>query len=337
MGTRDEEYGFLGFARNDRTGVCDLTKKQKHAQEAARREAEEKKRVSQAKKKNKLVKGGKLGRPRKLTPDQLRRGVEEYFASISYQEPVTREEDVILSVDPKTGGVTFALDDKGHRIKRIVPVLNAAGKPLTRTVYTEAPGDFGLCNFLKISRDTWERYGRAVKLLEERRQGQATGDGGDGVGWSTTSSGPSGHLPLKGKALDGGDPSTACGGPPPLGRGGLDAGDGGRGGLGSGRPTAGNGTSAKDGTPPHPSPAATPSPQGEGFDEELREARDYAEIYALARGRVCAYLESAAETRGGRGAQFKLERIYGLTERKDVRLDAGGSIEAYLRTLEEDG
>lgn len=71
-------------------------------------------------------------------------------------------------------------------------------------------------------------------------------------------------------------------------------------------------------------------------DPEMREALDYAEIYTLARGRVCAYLESAAESRGGRGAQFKLERIYGLTERKDVHVDAGGSIEAYLRSLDEE-
>lgn len=154
----------------------------KPANPTEERAAAEKKQTAQAKKKNKLVKGGKLGRPRKLTPDQLRRGVEDYFASISFQETVTREEDIILSVDPETGGVTFALDDMGHRVKRIVPVLNAAGKPMTRTVYTEAPGDFGLCNFLKISRDTWERYGRAVELLEERRRehGAMLGAAGDG-------------------------------------------------------------------------------------------------------------------------------------------------------------
>lgn len=254
----------------------------KPANPTEERAAAEKKRVSQAKKKNKLVKGGKLGRPRKLTPDQLRRGVEEYFASISYQEPVTREEDIVLSVDKKTGGVTFLLDDKGHRVKRIVPVLNAAGKPLTRTVYTEAPGDFGLCNFLKISRDTWERYGKAVELLEARRE-QGTGTREPGTG------------------------------------------DGGRGGP----------MLASAPTEAQAMPLGGFAPTGE--DPELREALDYAEIYTLARGRVCAYLESAAETRGGRGAQFKLERIYGLTEKKDVHVDAGGSIEAFLRSLDEDG
>jgi len=250
-------------------------KKKSEIEQEQKREQEEKRKKAAEKKRIKLVKGGKAGRPRKLTPEELRRGVEAYFASISYQEPVMREEPVILGVDPKTGAVTFQLDDYGHRAVRRVPVLGADGKPLMRTVYVEAPGDFGLCNFLKISRDTWERYGHMLERIE-----QAAGDG------------------------------------------------------------------SVIGTPPHPSPAATPSPQGEGFadgrvpslqggptEEELREARDYAEIYTLARGRVCAYLESAAETRGGKGAQFKLERIYGLTEKKDVRLDAGGSIEAYLRGL----
>lgn len=222
------------------------------------REKEKKQKQTQAKKRNKLVKGGKLGRPKKMTPEELRRGVEAYFASISYQEPVTREEYVVLDRDPETGAVTWQTDKMGHRMVREVPVLGPNGKPLMRTVYIEAPGDYGLCNYLKISRDTWDRYGHMIDKM------QATED-----------------------------PS-------------------------SGSP---------DGLPP--------SPQGEGFtEEELREARDFAEIYTLARGRVCAYLESAAETRAGKGAQFKLERIYGLTEHKDVRVDAGGSIEAYLRGMD---
>ena len=83
------------------------------------------------------------------------------------------------------------------------------------------------------------------------------------------------------------------------------------------------------------SSSSAPTESAAPTEEELREARDFAEIYTLARGRICAYLESAAESRGGKGAQFKMERIYGLTEKKDVRLDAGGSIEAYLRGLED--
>ena len=290
----------------------------KPANPTEERAAAEKKQTAQAKKKNKLVKGGKLGRPRKLTPDQLRRGVEEYFASISYQEPVTREEDIILDVDQKTGGVTFLLDDKGHRVKRIVPVLNAAGKPLTRTVYTEAPGDFGLCNFLKISRDTWERYGRAVELLEERRREQRAMLGAAGEGRQIAGATGEGRQ-IAGATGEGGQIARATGEGRQIsgatGEGGQIAGA-----AGEGRQIAG----------------ATGEGPGPEEDPELREALDYAEIYTLARGRVCAYLESAAETRGGRGAQFKLERIYGLTEKKDVHLDAGGSIEAYLRALDQE-
>lgn len=212
--------------------------------------------MNKAKKRNKLVAGGKLGRPKKLTPAELRRGVEAYFASISYMEPVTREEFVVLNTDPKTGAVEFLLDKMGHRAVRNVPVLGADGKPLMRLVYTQAPGDYGLCDFLKISRDTWDRYGRAVELLEERRQKEATRRDGEHV------------------------------------------------------------------------------PYGQDEDPELQEARDYAEIYTLARGRVCAYLESAAEVKGAaKGAVFKLERIYGLSEKKDVTISAGGNIEEYLRAI----
>lgn len=218
--------------------------------------------MNKAKKRNKLVTGGKLGRPKKLTPAELRRGVEAYFASISYMEPVTREEFVVLNTDPKTGAVEFLLDKMGHRAVRNVPVLGADGKPLMRLVYTQAPGDYGLCDFLKISRDTWDRYGRAVELLEERRR-QGTPEGGQAM--------------------------------------------------------------RRDGEP---------VPYGQDEDPELQEARDYAEIYTLARGRVCAYLESAAEVKGAaKGAVFKLERIYGLSEKKDVTISAGGNIEEYLRAI----
>lgn len=74
---------------------------------------------------NKAKKRNKLGRPKKLTPAELRRGVEAYFASISYMEPVTREEFVVLNTDPKTGAVEFLLDKMGHRAVRNVPVLGA--------------------------------------------------------------------------------------------------------------------------------------------------------------------------------------------------------------------
>ena len=228
-----------------------------------------KKQVSQAKRRNKLAKGGKLGRPKKMTPEELKRGVEAYFASISYLEPVTREEYIILSTDPETGAVEFLLDKMGHRAVRQVPVLDAKGKPLMRTVYTEAPGDFGLCNYLKISRDTWERYGHMLEQLESE-QAEDNQRGAHSAPLQEAQAMPLAASPLQ-----------------------------------------------------------------RDREMKLREARDYAEIYALARGRVCAYLESAAETRGGKGAQFKLERIYGLSEHKDLRVDASGGIEAFLRGLDK--
>lgn len=181
---------------------------------------------------NKAKKRNKLGRPKKLTPAELRRGVEAYFASISYMEPVTREEFVVLNTDPKTGAVEFLLDKMGHRAVRNVPVLGADGKPLMRLVYTQAPGDFGLCDYLHISPDTWARYGNQ-------------------------------------------------------------------------------------------------KPEEPGYDP------DYAEIYARARGRICAYLEGASEEKGGRGAQFKLERMYGLTN--EAKVVVAGGLEAWLREIGEDG
>lgn len=229
-------------------------------------EKEKKQKQAQAKKRNKLARGGKVGRPRKLSPDELRRGVEAYFASISYLEPVTREEYIILGVDETTGAVRFQLDDMGHRAVRQAPVTGADGKPLMRTVYVQPPGDYGLCNYLKISRDTWDRYGKALEQLEaDKRSGQ----------------------PEERQSEDGSQIGAANQKTVPV----ID-------------------------------------------DEELQEARQYAEIYALARGRVCAYLESASEGKGGKGAQFKLERIYGLGEKKELTVSAaGGGVEAYLRSI----
>ena len=175
----------------------------------------------------------KLGRPRKLTAAQLRRGVEAYFASISYLEPVVRQEPVVRSVDPETGAVEYQRDGYGHVMTRDVPVLGPDGEQLTRLVYTTPPGDFGLCDYLHISPDTWTRYGNQ-------------------------------------------------------------------------------------------------KPEEPGYDP------DYAEIYARARGRICAYLEGASEEKGGRGAQFKLERMYGLTN--EAKVVVAGGLEAWLRGIEgEDG
>lgn len=235
--------------------------------------------MNQQKKRVKLTKG-KPGPKRKLTPDQLRKGVEAYFASISYLEPVEIEEPVILATNPETGAITYQRDSYGHIMFRRRPVTDANGRQLVRLKYTEPPGDYALCNFLKISKDTWDRYGHLAEELEAKA------------------------------------------------------------------------SSTEVGAPPHPSAARTPSPQGEGLEtgdaggradkqclslqaqKELEEAREYAEIYALARGRVCAYLERASEEKGAsKGAVFKLERIYGLGEKKEVTVAAAGGVEEFLRNI----
>lgn len=223
--------------------------------------------MNQQKKRVKLA-AGKAGRPKKLTPEQLRRGVEAYFASISYLEPVEIEEPVILETDPETGAITYQRDSYGHIMFRRRPVTDAGGKQLSRLKYIEPPGDYALCNFLKISKDTWDRYGSAVERLEERR---SQGNGGQAM-----------LVP----------------------------------------------TDAGDGAVAH---QCAPLP---GEDEEMEEAREYAAIYALARGRVCAYLERASEEKGAsKGAVFKLERIYGLGEKKEVTVSAGGGVEEFLRNI----
>lgn len=223
--------------------------------------------MNQQKKRVKLA-AGKAGRPKKLTPEQLRRGVEAYFASISYLEPAEIEEPVILETDPETGAITYQRDSYGHIMFRRRPVTDAGGKQLSRLKYIEPPGDYALCNFLKISKDTWDRYGSAVERLEERR---SQGNGGQAM-----------LVP----------------------------------------------TDAGDGAMAH---QCAPLP---GEDEEMEEAREYAAIYALARGRVCAYLERVSEEKGAsKGAVFKLERIYGLGEKKEVTVSAGGGVEEFLRSI----
>lgn len=196
--------------------------------------------MNQQKKRVKLTKG-KPGPKRKLTPDQLRKGVEAYFASISYLEPVEIEEPVILATDPETGAITYQRDSYGHIMARRRPVTDANGRQLVRLKYTEPPGDYALCNFLKISKDTWDRYGKEYEKQPD-------------------------------------DPTYS--------------------------------------------------------ENAALEAREYAEIYALARGRVCAYLERASEEKGAsKGAVFKLERIYGLGEKKEVTVAAAGGVEEFLRNI----
>ena len=62
--------------------------------------------------------------------------------------------------------------------------------------------------------------------------------------------------------------------------------------------------------------------------KQVREAEEFCNVVAQARGRICAYLEAATEGKGGKGAQFKLERIYGMTQKVELQ---GGGIEEFLQ------
>lgn len=85
----------------------------------------------------------------------LEEAVDAYFASISYPEPV-------LVTTP-----TGELDDQGrpkfaHRM--LTDKLDGTGKPVTVTRYMTPPSMAGLCRALKISKQTWSKYGGDEKL-----------------------------------------------------------------------------------------------------------------------------------------------------------------------------
>lgn len=88
-----------------------------------------------------------MGRYRKYKSDkELRRMVEAYFASIS------REKLVMEMYN------TGTRDSWGHFIFEWRPVNTDEGTPMRERQFYVPPTVGGLCAFLNISRDTWERY-----------------------------------------------------------------------------------------------------------------------------------------------------------------------------------
>lgn len=88
-----------------------------------------------------------MGRYRKYKSDkELRRMVETYFASISRERIVTE----LVNTGRK--------DAWGHWEYELRPVTNDAGVYMRERVYDIPPTVGGLCAFLNISRDTWNRY-----------------------------------------------------------------------------------------------------------------------------------------------------------------------------------
>lgn len=101
---------------------------------------------------------GKPGRPKELTANQFRNGVERYFASITSEEEVTQDvPDELVDMD---GTIIRRLDEKGHAIKKRVKVLDMNGEPVKRTVWVCPPGLAALCLFLGIDKATFARYAK---------------------------------------------------------------------------------------------------------------------------------------------------------------------------------
>ena len=98
------------------------------------------------------------GRPRKYkTAAALRKAVDAYWNSISYQEPAM--------VRTPTGHV-----DENGRPEYVMKMLtmnedgsvsmDGTGKPKTVTRFLEPPSAANLCLFLGVSRDTWAGYAK---------------------------------------------------------------------------------------------------------------------------------------------------------------------------------
>lgn len=84
-----------------------------------------------------------MSRPRKYTPNTLKKAVNGYFDSISRLVPLTEKRD------------TGRKDRDGHVIYEEVPVLNRLGVQATVLEYLVPPTVGGLCEHLGIHRSTW--------------------------------------------------------------------------------------------------------------------------------------------------------------------------------------
>ena len=119
----------------------------------------------------------KIGRPmgtKKYKAAAFRKACEAYFASISYQLPLTRNEPV-MNEDG-----TPRLDAYGHATFKPVQVVTADGNAAWETCWTEPPSIQGLCLRLGIDASTFSRYLKAdpedpdsEKLAEAARMAKA--------------------------------------------------------------------------------------------------------------------------------------------------------------------
>ena len=86
------------------------------------------------------------GREKKYTAKALRENVENYFASICRTATVTE-------LVP-----TGELDERGHKILELQPVMNDLNEIMLRKEYIIPPTVSGLCEYLGIHRSTWANY-----------------------------------------------------------------------------------------------------------------------------------------------------------------------------------
>lgn len=94
---------------------------------------------------------------KKKYPDvkEFGEAVGYYFGRISRVVPVTEQYD------------TGKKDDYGHAVMASRPIYNQLEEPVVRLEWLEPPSISGLCDYLKISRETWSNYGATDSKLRD--------------------------------------------------------------------------------------------------------------------------------------------------------------------------
>ena len=89
-----------------------------------------------------------MGRPKKYTPESLRRAVKKYFLSITREKKLTER----VPTDEK--------DNDGHVIYEDKPVMNMLDEQVTVIEFVVPPSVGGICRFLGIHRSTWNEWAK---------------------------------------------------------------------------------------------------------------------------------------------------------------------------------
>lgn len=108
----------------------------------------------------------RVGRPRKYkTARALERAIENYFGSISYDEPVFVRGAEKTRWDESQQAEVPVLDSYGHKIYEQKPLLLKDGTQAIRTVWIETPSIEAMCLHLGISTTTWTAYEKTEEFL----------------------------------------------------------------------------------------------------------------------------------------------------------------------------